>query len=82
MVKAKTLFAMDLTILMAVEDLALETGQSTEELLLSIMASKTGSDVYNDSLKLWWDGPDAVAERYKRELEKSNRTPGVCTQTV
>ena len=82
MVKAKTLFAMDLTILMVVEDLALETGQSTEELLLSIMASKTGSDVYNDSLKLWWDGPDAVAERYKRELEKAKGAPGVCAQTA
>lgn len=67
---------------MAVEDLALETGQSTEELLLSIMASKTGSDVYNDSLKLWWDGPDAVAERYKRELEKAKGVPGVCAQAA
>lgn len=80
MVKEKTLFAMDLTILMAVEDLALETGQSTEELLLSVMASETGKCVYDDSLKLWWDGPDAVVERYKRELEKAEKETNVCAQ--
>ena len=82
MLKEKTLFAMDLTILMAVEDLAQETGQSTEELLLSLMASETGRCVYDDSLKLWWDGPDAVVERYKRELEKAKGAPGVYAQTA
>ena len=80
MLKEKTLFAMDLTILMAVEDLAQETGQSTEDLLLSLMASETGRCVYDDSLKLWWDGPDAVVERYKRELGKSSNTPGVSVE--
>lgn len=68
--KEKTLFAMDLTILMAVEELALETGRSSEEILLSFMESETGKNVYDDSLKLWWDGPDAVIERYKLECAR------------
>ena len=76
MLKEKTLFAMDLTILMAVEDLAYETGQSTEEILLSLMASETGRRVYDDTQKLWWDGPDAVIERYKRELKMNNPVDG------
>lgn len=64
---------MDLTILMAVEDLALETGQSPEDILLSFMESETGSNVYNDALKLWWEGPDAVIERYKSECTRDGR---------
>ncbi len=69
MEKEKTLFAMDLAAVMAVEELATEEKKSTDEVLLSFMESNTGKMLYDDSLKLWWDGPTIVAEEFKKELD-------------
>lgn len=33
------------------------------------MESNTGRMVYDDSTKLWWDGPVAVVQEYKNEME-------------
>ena len=61
----KTLFAMDLTAMMAVEQLSAEINQSQEKVLLDFMESNTAKMLYDDSTKLWWDGPSATAEEYK-----------------
>ncbi len=63
----KTLFAMDMIAKMAVEQLALETNQSMEKVLLDFMESNTAKMLYDDSTKLWWDGPSAVAEEFKNQ---------------
>ena len=63
----KTLFAMDLTAKMAVEQIAQETNQSQEKVLLDFMKSNTAKMLYDDATKLWWDGPAAVAEEYKSQ---------------
>lgn len=65
----KTLFAMDLTAKMAIEQLAQETNQPQEKVLLDFMKSNTAKMLYDDSTKLWWDGPSAVAEEYKNQKE-------------
>lgn len=62
----KTVFSMDLTALMTVEQLAKETNQSIEKVLLDFMESNTAKMLYDDSTKLWWDGPSAIAEEYKK----------------
>lgn len=62
----KTLFAMDLTAMMAVEQLSAEIKQSQEKVLLDFMESNTAKMLYDDSTKLWWDGPSATAEEYKK----------------
>ena len=62
----KTLFAMDLTAMLAVEQLSTETNQSQEKVLLDFMESNTAKMLYDDSTKLWWDGPSATAEEYKK----------------
>ena len=62
----KTLFAMDLTAMMAVEQLSAEEKQSQEKVLLDFMESNTAKMLYDDSTKLWWDGPSATAEEYKK----------------
>ena len=62
----KTLFAMDLTAMMAVEQLSAETNQAQEKVLLDFMESNTAKMLYDDSTKLWWDGPSATAEEYKK----------------
>lgn len=66
----KTLFAMDLTALMAIEELAQETNQSQEKVLLDFMKSNTAKMLYDDTTKLWWDGPSAVAEECQNEIKK------------
>ena len=62
----KTLFAMDLTAMMAVEQLSAETNQAQEKVLLDFMESNTAKMLYDDSTKLWWDGPSATADEYKK----------------
>ena len=66
MTKDKTLFSMDLTALMAIEQIAKETNQPLEKTLLSFMESNTAKMLYDYSIKLWWDGPTAIAEEYKK----------------
>ena len=72
MEKEKTLVAMDLAAVMAVEELAGEEKKSTDEVLLSFMESNTGKMLYDDSIKLWWDGPTVVAEEFKKEYCKKD----------
>lgn len=63
----KTLFAMDLTAKMAIEQLAQETNQPLEKVLLDFMKSNTAKMVYDDATKLLWDGPSVVAEEFKNQ---------------
>ena len=67
MSKDKTLFAMDLTALMAIEQLSQETNQPQETVLLDFMESNTAKMLYDDSTKLWWDGPSATVEEFKKQ---------------
>lgn len=64
----KNAIAMDLVAKMAVEQLANEQNKNIEEVLISFMKSNTGRMVYDDSTKLWWDGPSAVVQEYKNEM--------------
>ena len=64
----KNAIAMNLVAKMAVEQLAKEQNKNIEEVLISFMESNTGRMVYDDSTKLWWDGPSAVAQEYKNEM--------------
>ena len=66
MVSDKTLFAMDLTALMAVEKIAKDSQRPEEDVLVEFMESNTAKMLYDDSNKLWWDGPDATAEEFER----------------
>jgi hypothetical protein len=70
MLSDKTLFAMDLTALMAVEKLAQSSQKSQEDILVDFMESNTAKMLYDDSNKLWWDGPDATAEEFECEKAK------------
>lgn len=65
----KLIFSMNMAAALSVEQLAKETGKSTDELLISFLKSNTGKMLYDDSTKLWWDGPAAVAQEYKAEME-------------
>lgn len=66
--KNKNAIAMDLITKMAVEQIAKEENKNIEDVLISFMESNTGRMVYDDSTKLWWDGPVAVVQEYKNEM--------------
>ena len=69
MIKEKKIYAMNLVTMMIVEDIAKETRRPMEEVLLKFMQSEMAEKLYDDSLKLWWDGPDALRERYEKEFD-------------
>ena len=56
-----------ITALMAIEKIAKESQRSPEDVLVDFMKSNTAKMLYDDSNKLWWDGPDATAEEFKQE---------------
>ena len=66
----KTLFAMDINTMLAVEQLAKESNKNPEAVLLDFMQSDTAKMAYDDAAKLWWDGPATTAENYKEETQK------------
>ena len=70
--KDKTDLAMNLVTMMIVEDIAEETGRPVEDVLLDFMQSEMAEKLYDDSIKLWWDGPDAFRERYEKEFAAIN----------
>jgi len=64
---------MDLNAMMAVEKIAKDMQRPQEEVLVDFMESNTAKMLYDDSNKLWWDGPDATAEEYENELAASKK---------
>jgi hypothetical protein len=66
--------AMDLTAMMAVSEIAGETGKTPAEVLVAFMNSRTGKMLYNDSTKAWWDGPSAIADSYLKEKNMRRRS--------
>ena len=70
--KEQKVFAMNIVAELLVEDIAEETGRPMEEVLLDFMQSEMAEKLYDDSLKLWWDGPDAFRERYEKEFAAIN----------
>jgi hypothetical protein len=71
-IREQKIFAMNIVAELLVEDIAEETGRPVEEVLLDFMQSEMAEKLYDDSLKLWWDGPDAFRERYKKEFAAIN----------
>ena len=62
-----TEYSMSLCAALAAREVAAATGATPTEALGSLLASSTGDWLYDDSLKLWWDGPLCVAVAYLQE---------------
>lgn len=63
---------MDLLTVMAVEEIAADLDISQSEALTDFLLSRTGHMLYDDSYKLWWDGPSAIAQAYKDERKAAS----------
>lgn len=61
-------FTIDMLITMVVEELAEDLGKDTKDMLADFCVSKTGKALYDESTKLWWNGPSYIADMYKEEL--------------
>ena len=64
-------YTIDLLIAMVVEEIAEETGEDREDILIDFLSSKTGKFLYDETTKLWWSGPSYIAEMYMQEINKS-----------
>lgn len=65
--------AMDLLATMATEELAEDLHIGTEEALVLFLKSRTGEMLYDDRCKLWWDGPSALCDMVKSELQAAGK---------
>ncbi len=66
--KEKMNYTIDLLISMAVEEIAEENGKNSKEVLQAFLSSKTGKALYDESTKLWCNGPAYIAELYMEEI--------------
>ena len=65
-------FAIDAMITLIVEELAEESDCAPGVVLKEFISSKTGVLLYDESSKLWWNGPAYVADMYRKEKNAAN----------
>lgn len=68
--KERMNYTIDLLITMAVEEIAEDTGKDTNDVLVDFFCSKTGKALYDESMRLWCNGPSYIAELYMEEVSK------------
>lgn len=60
-------FAVDVTVTLVVEELVKDLKLEPSVALKDFVSSKTGALLYDESSKLWWNGPAYIADMYKKE---------------
>ena len=55
---------------MVVEELAEDLHEEPNKVLYDFLQSKIGKALYDESTKLWWNGPSYIADMYKEEISK------------
>lgn len=68
--KERINYTIDMLISMAVEEVSEETEKNSTEVLSDFICSKTGKALYDESTKLWCNGPSYIAELYLEEISK------------
>ena len=61
---------------MTVEEISEDTGRDLKDVLCDFLSSKTGKALYDDSTKLWCNGPSYIAELYMEERHWGRATLG------
>ena len=59
--------AIDMVIALTVEELAEDENCDPVKLMPEFLASKTAKMLYDESTKLWWNGPSYIAEMFRAE---------------
>lgn len=68
---ARLEYTIDLLITMVVEEISKDMGTDYKDVLTDFLLSKTGKALYDESTKLWCNGPSYIADVYKEEVEAS-----------
>lgn len=63
-------YTIDLLVTMVVDEVSESTGKNSKDVLVDFILSKTGKALYDDSTKLWCNGPSYIAEMYMDEISK------------
>ena len=61
---------MSLAATLAAEEIAERMGCSRTKALAELLSSDIGEAIYDDSLKLWWESPRALADAYLANRSK------------
>lgn len=64
-------FAVDAMVTLVVEELSYDLKRDPTTMLKDFVASKTGALLYDESSKLWWNGPSYIADMYKKEIKEA-----------
>lgn len=62
--------AVDLLVMMVVDELCDELHKKPAELLPEFVTSRTGRLLYDEESRLWWSGPSDIAQMFKEEMER------------
>ena len=68
MVKSKYEYTMQLLAGMASINIARQKKISRNEAFFRFMNSKTGEMLFDESTDMWMNGPDYIADEYRREM--------------
>lgn len=68
--KERINYTIDLLVTMVVDEVSESTGKNSKDVLVDFILSKTGKALYDDSTKLWCNGPSYIAEMYMDEISK------------
>lgn len=63
----------DIVAALTVNELAAMQNKSPTDILPEFLASRTAHILYDESTKLWWDGPSAIAEMYRDEISSETK---------
>lgn len=62
-------FAIDLLVTMIAEELSTKLEEDSAKVLTEFVASETGKLLYDETSKLWWNGPSYIADMYLKEKQ-------------
>ena len=65
-------FAIDILVTLVVEELGRDSELVPAVILKDFVMSRTGALLYDESSKLWWNGPAYVADMYRKEKNAAN----------
>lgn len=66
-------FAVDAMVTLVVEELVNDLKLDSTVVLKDFVASRTGALLYDESSKIWWNGPSYIADLYKKEIEENGK---------
>ena len=68
--------AIDLCVLLAVEDIAKKEKKRVEDVMPEFVCSETGKLLYDAEARLWWSSPMEISDMYMSEKERNHPVSG------